>query len=579
MSILARLRGPRGRTLAAALVVAGARAMASAREPQEAPEAPSSTTRPTNPSEDVPGEPGIDNPSAVPDDETLERNQAIVGEIRIEAGDIFDPDAPGENRMIFRWADKIHRTTRDNVIRRQLVFKTGDVYSRRALQESARILRRSGYLYDAWIRPVSYVDNRVDIEVKTRDVWTLKGGFGFGRSGGVNKTRFGIHDSNFLGLGKELKLRRTSDVDRTEDLYSYTDASLLGTHGRLDLAYSSNSDGQHEEIGLERPFFSLEARWAAGVRTLMDDRVESIYSLGSIADRFRHRKSFLEAYAGFSRGLVGGRTRRWSAGFTLDQNRFEGTADAATSGPFPPDRKLAYPWIGFDSSQEGFIEVHNLDKISRTEDLNLSKEFHARLGWASPSFGADRSRAVFGSSFQIGGSPGPAQMMVFSWETSGRWGTGGAENLTSGAGVRYYRRDLGGRVFYASMRAEEAVKLDLEKQILLGGDNGLRGYPLRFTSGDQSLLLTLEERFYSQRHLFKLFRIGGAVFFDAGRAWFRGDESMEGVGLLRDIGVGLRIGSSRSARAAMIHVDVAVPLDGDRLSRRTQLLVTTGDTF
>ena len=93
------------------------------------------------------------------------------------------------------------------------------------------------------------------------------------------------------------------------------------------------------------------------------------------------------------------------------------------------------------------------------------------------------------------------------------------------------------------------------------------------------MLLTLEERFYSQRHLFKLFRLGGAVFFDAGRAWFRGDETVEDFGLLKDLGLGLRIGSSRSAKAAMVHVDVALPLDGDRLSRRTQLLITTGDTF
>lgn len=32
---------------------------------------------------------------------------------------------------------------------------------------------------------------------------------------------------------------------------------------------------------------------------------------------------------------------------------------------------------------------------------------------------------------------------------------------------------------------------------MLGGDNGLRGYPLRYQVGTTNALITLEERFYS----------------------------------------------------------------------------------
>src|SRR4029453_7544016 len=56
-------------------------------------------------------------------------------------------------------------------------------------------------------------------------------------------------------------------------------------------------------------------------------------------------------------------------------------------------------------------------------------------------------------------------------------------------------------------------------QLLLGGDNGLRGYPLRYQAGDALALFTLEQRFYTDWQPLKLVNVGAAVFFDAGRAW------------------------------------------------------------
>ncbi len=49
--------------------------------------------------------------------------------------------------------------------------------------------------------------------------------------------------------------------------------------------------------------------------------------------------------------------------------------------------------------------------------------------------------------------------------------------------------------------------------------------------------------------------------------------------LLKDIGLGLRIGSSRSSRGSMVHLDLAFPLDGDPSIKRVQWLVSTSDTF
>src|SRR6185295_10795119 len=158
---------------------------------------------------------------------------SVIGEVRVVTQDIFDADRPGEDRRIFRLANKLHRTTRSGVIERQLLFRPGDVFSPELVEESARLLRTNDYLYDVAIRPVLRGDGKVDVEVKTRDVWTLNGGISFGRAGGVNTTSFSVEDSNLFGTGKTLSLARIGTVDRTSNLVRFQDPNLFGSRMRL----------------------------------------------------------------------------------------------------------------------------------------------------------------------------------------------------------------------------------------------------------------------------------------------------------------------------------------------------------
>jgi hemolysin activation/secretion protein len=124
-----------------------------------------------------------------------------------------------------------------------------------------------------------------------------------------------------------------------------------------------------------------------------------------------------------------------------------------------------------------------------------------------------------------------------------------------------------------------ANDLDAERQLLLGGDNGLRGYPLRYQAGTSRALFTVEERYYTDWYPFHLFYVGAAGFFDMGRTWGTDITGAESAGWLRDIGIGLRLGSSRSSFGNVIHIDLAFPLDGDEDIDDVQLLVETKVRF
>lgn len=529
--------------------------------------------------------------ATLPTPTEIERSGATIGEVTFRLSNIFDPDVPEENRKLFRAANKLHRTTRSHVIEDLLLFRPGDRYSVRKIEESERILRATHYFYDPEIRALRVAEGKVDLEIVTRDLWTLKGGGGVSRSGGTNSTHFQIEDTNLLGTGRSLDVERSSNVDRTTSLLHYRDPNVGHSRVLFDLGYSSNSDGDLKSIQVERPFFSFDSRWAAGVTAAADDRVDSLYRLGHAFEAFRHQEEKFTLYGGRSRpvstdpdGAIGkdARAHRFSVGFTYERDRFAPEVDRPAPSVLPADRILAYPWIAFDSVGNDYLKTRNFDQLGRAEDLSLGRRFHGRVGLSSTAFGADRDEAVFDSTASWGYRPAahPNRTLLLSGTASGRYGSDGGRNLQAEMLARYYVRNFGDQLFLASLEADATHRLDPENQLLLGGDSGLRGYPLRYQEGDHRILLSLEQRVFTNWYPFRLFHVGGAIFFDAGRVWSNDlTKSQQIQGLLKDIGFGLRLGSSRSSLGSVVHLDLAFPLDGDGSIKRVQYLVSSRTGF
>ena len=122
--------------------------------------------------------------------------------------------------------------------------------------------------------------------------------------------------------------------------------------------------------------------------------------------------------------------------------------------------------------------------------------------------------------------------------------------------------------------------LDPDMQLLLGGDNGLRGYPHCDTNrARRAALFTLEQRVFTDWYPFRLVRVGAAVFGDVGRTWGSGVVGNSDPGLLKDVGFGLRLGNTRSGLGNVLHVDLAFPLNNIAGLQNFQFLVQTFQSF
>ena len=514
-----------------------------------------------------------------PDPAKLEAEGAVIGKIVLNKLDVFDTSNPKESAWFYRIANKLHIITKDKVIEKQLLLQPGDAYSKRLSDESERILRENHYFYDASIKPVNEHDGVVDLEVTTRDVWTLNPGFSFGRKGGENTTSINVREINLLGTGQLVQFSRSEGVDRVSKSVEYQDQHIGRSWVSGTAIYSKNSDGNETYLEAVRPFYALDTRWSAG-STYSDSELRNvIYDLGERYAEYLQDSRYVSAFGGWSAGLDDGWVRRYTAGVVYDEDRFDAVPDGSLLSIVPGGRKLVYPFLGIELLQNSYETTSNRDQIEKTEDYLTGAHFTASLGWSDERFGADRSALVYSTNFSelLGSLDGAA--LQLNADASGRLEHGTSVNSLIDVDARYSYRESEKSTTFLSVSGTIGHDLDLDNLVELGGDTGLRGYPLRYQTGSSKVLLSAEQRYFSDWYPFRLVRVGAAVFFDVGRTY--GDHPFGGqeLGWLRDVGIGLRIAPTRTGSGRIVHIDLAFPLDGDPTIDKVQLIVETKTSF
>lgn len=512
-----------------------------------------------------------------------------IGTIHYTRLPVFDEENPKENRFLYRLANRLHPMTRERTLASQVLIKPGDAYVPRLASESARLLRNAKYIYDADVRVLSGCDGLVDLEVVTKDVWSFAPEISFKRAGGENTLRLGVRETNILGTGKEIDFRSERGVDR--DFYSikYRDPNVRGSRIFMRLQLIDSDDGSEQRADLQLPFYSLDSRRSWSIRLERTDREEKQFFKGDDVSEVRHEFENYHFLVGTSKGLRDGVTRRWSFGYRYETHKFSPTPDLPPPVPPPTDKDLSYPFLLYESIEDKFITSANLDQIHRTEDLNLGRSVVSRWGYSSTGLGGDQDRLVVAGGlrntlmYRESNDLWLKRLLQhqFNWRGFYNFDTSATEDVILDYRLRFFHVRNPKRVFFASFNAVYTNNLNSNRQVVLGGDTGLRGYDRRFQTGDRRFLVSLEERMFTDLHILQLIRMGWAVFFDMGKAWTPGQDNGTGNDLLKDVGIGLRLSSSRADLGRVMHIDLAFPLDhrDDKSVAGTQILVTFKDSF
>lgn len=484
-----------------------------------------------------------------------------IGRINTERLQIFDLDDPEEDNWLFRLANRFHILTREQAVLEQLQFASGERYDATALNESERILRERVWLYDARVVPVQRCNDTVDVEVVTRDVWSLVGTGDLDRAGGDTSVAVGIQETNLFGRGERLGVLYTDGVDRSGPGFFFLDDYLAGGPLALEVRGNKHSDGGRLLLDVKRPFRSLDDRTSYGAELLFDQRDQPLFAAGERVARFEQRHIRLRSFLATSNGRQDGVIRRWTLGVEFEDFSFDRTDGLLQPAGIAEDRRRTWPFVRYEYIEDDFDSTLRLDFTQRPQDIYQGLRYGVTLGYAPNALGADASRFMVRADLRNAHRPAEGWFVAWRTDLDATIRSGdAAENLVTRAAIETHYRHHEQFGFFASVEGVYTRNLTEDRQLLLGGDSGLRGYPSRFQSGDRSVLLRLEERWFSSANPFRVLLVGAAVFVDAGRAWFPGDANDDTTGWLTNVGVGLRLGSNRGSGRNLFHIDLAVPL-------------------
>ena len=512
-----------------------------------------------------------------------------IEKVEITVNPIFDENNPKENYWIFRLANKLHPLTRKRVVADDLFFKQGDDFDQDLIDASERLLNTRRYLAKSSIVVENDANKEAIAKVNVRDVWTLKPQFSVSRSGGDNKYSYGIEDTNFLGTGKGITISRYGNAERSGSVFEYYDPNTGAYNSRFIVKYADNEDGKLVETSLIRPFLDFSTEWAGGLafKDLTGDKI--LYSGGETVEQFGHMETessiFYGRQIGISYDVNGERTvSRILSGFTRENNEFFIHDDKLSDpifniGELPEARQFDTAWIEYQRVDDGYIKTTNTQQINRAEYINLGQQLRFRFGLynngvADGTYGdsthgdstyGDRGY-LFQSEYSFGALLPVRDLFLTSFSLDGKYSENGLLfDTTFSASASYYWRNMERGQMLVKLEGTKGFNLYKDTPLELGGDTGLRGFPSHYQAGDRRLFLNVEQHFFGKKEWFSLFHAGFAVFFDVGRAWGSTDIAQIDDGLLKDVGVGIRLSGTRTGNREegahnILHVDLVRPI-------------------
>lgn len=516
--------------------------------------------------------------------EAAANTNLTVGSVQIINTDVFNETIASENRYIHQLANQLHIKSRRELIEAQLLFKQGEPFDNDALAETARNLRANRYLRSASVTAKQICEGQVDILVETGDNWSLIPSFNFSRAGGENTFAFRLAELNLLGLGKSLELELDYTPVRDQQVLRYHDPMLLGSKTQFTTQLQNNTDGEVQVVEFAQPFRSLDTRASWRVRAGNTEYTQNIYANGLTVDQLAVDREFAAVEFGFSNGKQTLRKQRegknhyrvvrWRAGWQYDRTRLGATARFPESTPIA-ERLFSYPFVQLSLLEPDFLEKTNLQLMESVEDIAIGHHLRTRIGWASEKFGSTKDAAAVEVDYSKGWLPTPQLLGLLKTSASGFADGDGVDNGVAKATIQGFYFASGKNRFFASANLIAGNRLFENNQIVLGGETGLRGYPLRFQTGSRRARFTMEQRYFLDWYPLRLARVGTAVFADVGSAWDKGENPE----WLKDVGFGLRIVGTRQADAKVMHIDFAFPLDATDKIDRFQLVVSAKTQF
>lgn len=484
---------------------------------------------------------------------TAQTSDARIDSIQIIRHQVFE-DTLQKPSFFYKGANAFHKLTRQKVIQNRLLFKKGDSLDLQLLYETEIRLRKFDFL-SAAKTTADTIDGKIIVTVETKDNWSLIPIWTYESSNGYETYGIGLAEYNFLGLGKTLAMGYVweSDVGGTVGA-SYKDPQLFGSQWKADLSGNYGPNSHLFSSSAYRPFYSSDIPWSYGLDVELEESVDRTFDAGSETSRMYRNSSSTSAYLA---RRVGERYKNWrfAVYFEYSDDKYS-DIDEATTLPLPEDELINSLSIAVKKKNLHFAKDIRLDKFVVKEDLFLGTEISGYFGKTAFPINVGVDRFEYGATFKGKFEVLSQSYIGFSLD----YDTKETVDEIYSADIDFYSRITPNQTLAFYVQTTYSDNLRPYKQFLLGGDNGLRGYPARFVSGDYLFATTIEDRIFTGLQLMGV-ELGGVVFSDAGYVWKK-DQSASANDILVSVGIGLRLGFYAYPGAEVFRIDYGIPLNG-----------------
>jgi hypothetical protein len=471
-----------------------------------------------------------------------------VDTVVVDNHNIFERGGEGLGALA-RVADALHVTTRAWVIRRTLFLDQGDAYDSARAVESERALRGLQVFRDVRL-DTTRVDGRLALRVTTADGWSTRPQVGFSSAAGDVSWDAGLVERNLLGTATNVMADYRRTPDRRLLTFIVQAPGVVLRRAWLVAAYQDLSDGAWGFWSYGVPFYET----SAPASLLTDGQAGTLRVLrfrdGALADSVQQRVASL----GLSGGLALSASERDYTRLRLfarwRRENFRPYALAAA-----PDSQHFAAGMGLELGRTRFRVVEGLDQYARREDVDVSQRLYVGA-WAAPrSFGYAPGRAGVGPEMQV--------QLGTAWRDGFAWFRLNADGLLAASGLDSGRVE-GGATAMSQAFARQTVVLHAEggaaRRVAPGTEfdlwlfqNGPRAFGAHAFTGTRRWWVVAEDRILVAPNFVGLFGVGLAPFAEWGGAWYDDERPRTGG----DIGLALRLGSTRSTRGGVTEISVA----------------------
>ncbi len=482
-------------------------------------------------------------------------SETYIRKIRLKRLNVFDKELEHENNFIYKTANRLHIVTRERVIRRELLVREGEPFDSMALYESAKNIRALPFIGEVYMDIKNASGDSVDVDVTTEDLWTTVVGISGEGGGGRYVVSLYADEKNIAGLGMavETTLKFASDDDNGFSIHAY-DNRFLGTRLFTDVWCKDFTFDEQLKLFVSYPFYKIDTRWSFSCSFNRLKLRKRLFHDGK--EFFRYRRditSFLlkgiRAFGKFNR------IEPYLQYVYNDNDYGIELMDNPYNVLIPEDEVLSGPGLGFKIYTLSFATARYLDEFGTTEDLNKHLTFDINTTWSGPTFKGDYEAALL--EIKSGFLQEPIANVYTGFKNIYSCYCNGStsERIINKMETAFYFKPSTYHLLAVRYLSAFAWQQQPDYQLVLGGNNGLRGYSDRYFDGCKLALFNFEYRLFTPIEIFTV-GLGAVAFFDAGYVW-DDHERVKIDDLRSDFGLGLRFGLTKSSTARTVRLDMA----------------------